>query len=129
MKLEIGHFVLRVRSLDVSVPFYCGVLGMRERRRSRTRRMAFLSFGARDHDIGLLEVGAPAHPRDEARAGLAHIAFRVGDSSADLRAFMEHLDGLGLAPRRTAKHDFSSSIYLEDPDGIELEVYVDAAER
>lgn len=125
MKLELGHVVLKVRSLDISVPFYCSVLGMHERRRSKVRPMAFLSFGDRDHDIGLLEVDASEQPHDQTRAGLAHVAFRIGDRVEKLRAFRKHLDALGVAPQSMTEHRFSSSIYVRDPDGIELEVYVD----
>ncbi len=128
MKLELGHLVLNVQNLDVSVPFYCNVLGMRLRRRGKVngRQMAFLSFGSKDHDIGLLEVGASAHPQDETRAGLRHVAFRIGDRIEQLRAFKKHLDVLGITPRRTSEHRTSWSIYMQDPDGIELEVYVDS---
>ncbi len=128
MKLELGHLVLNVQNLDVSVPFYCNVLGMRLRRRGKVngRQMAFLSFGSKDHDIGLLEVGASAHPQDETRAGLRHVAFRIGDRIEQLRAFKKHLDVLRITPRRTSEHRTSWSIYMQDPDGIELEVYVDS---
>jgi len=128
MKLEIGHVVLKVRSLDISLPFYCGVLGMHERRHRKVdgRQMVFLAFGERDHDIGLLEVGASTQPHDETRAGLAHVAFRIGDRIENLRAFKKHLDALGIVPDSVTEHRFSSSIYLRDPDGIELEVYVDS---
>ena len=128
MKLELGHLVLNVQNLDVSVPFYCNVLGMRLRRRGKVngRQMAFLSFGSKDHDIGLLEVGASAHPQDDTRAGLRHVAFRIGDRIEQLRAFKKHLDVLGITPRRTSEHRTSRSIYMQDPDGIELEVYVDS---
>jgi catechol-2,3-dioxygenase len=128
MKLELGHLVLNVNDLSVSVPFYCKVLGMRLRRRGKVngRPMAFLSFGSKDHDIALLELGASAHPRDEARAGLRHVAFRVGDQIEQLHAFKKHLDVLAITPRRMSEHRTSRSIYLQDPDGIELEVYVDS---
>ena len=128
MKLELGHLVLNIKSLDVSVPFYRNVLEMRLRRRGKVggRQMAFLSFGSKDHDIALLEVGASAHPQDETRAGLRHVAFRVGDRIEHLRAFKEHLDLLGITPHRMSEHRTSQSIYLQDPDGIELEVYVDS---
>jgi catechol-2,3-dioxygenase len=128
MKPEIGHVVLKVRSLRVSVPFYCSVLGMHERRRRKvnSREMAFLTFGERDHDIGLLEVGASAHPHDEARAGLRHVAFRIGDRIEELHVFKAHLDTVGIEPERMTEHRFSKSIYLRDPDGLELEVYVDS---
>jgi catechol-2,3-dioxygenase len=128
VKLELGHIVLNVRSLDVSMPFYRDVLGMRMRRGGRVngRPMAFLSFGSKDHDIALLEVGLSASPQDETRAGLRHVAFRIGDRIEQLRTFKKHLDVLGITPRRTSEHRTSWSIYMQDPDGIELEVYVES---
>jgi catechol-2,3-dioxygenase len=128
VKLELGHLVLNVKNLDVSVPFYCNALGMRLRRRGKVngKPMAFLSFGLKDHDIGLLEVGASAHPQDDTHAGLRHVAFRMGGRIEQLRAFKEHVDVLGITPRRTNEHRTSQSIYMQDPDGIELEVYVES---
>jgi len=128
MKLELGHLVLNVKHLNASVPFYCKVLGMRLRRRGKVngRPMAFLSFGSKDHDVALLELGASAHSLDEARAGLRHVAFRIGDRIEQLHAFKKHLDVLSITPRRMSEHRTSRSIYLQDPDGIELEEYVDS---
>jgi catechol-2,3-dioxygenase len=101
---------------------------MRLRRRGKVngRPMAFLSFGSKDHDIALLELGASAPPQEETRAGLRHVAFRIGDRIEQLRAFQKHLDILGITPRRTSEHRTSWSIYMQDPDGIELEVYVES---
>jgi len=94
VKLELGHLVLNVKNLGVSVPFYRNVLRMRLRRRGKVngRQMAFLSFGSKDHDIGLLEIGASAHPQDDTRVGLRHVAFRIGDRIEQLHAFKKHLD-------------------------------------
>jgi len=88
--------------------------------------MAFLSFGSKDHDIGLLVAVASAHPQGDTHAGLRHVAFRIGDRIEQLRAFKKHLDVLGITPRRTSEHRTSRSIYMQDPDGIELEVYVES---
>lgn len=131
MNVELGHLVIGVRSLDVSVPFYCRVFGMRKRRERgstemRGKPMAFLTFGDRDHDIALLELGISAHPHDETRAGLQHIAFRVGGRIEQLREFRKRLDDLGVVPYRMREHHVSWSIYLRDPDGIELEAYVES---
>jgi len=43
-----------------------------------------------------------------------------------LHAFKKHLDVLAITPCRMSEHRTSRSIYLQDPDGIELEVYVDS---
>ena len=101
---------------------------MRERRfrKAHGRGIAFLTFGERDHDIGLLEVGAFDETRDGTRAGLAHIAFCIGDRVELLRAFKKHLDAMGIELERMVEHRVSRSIYLRDPDGIELEIYVDS---
>jgi len=43
MKAELGHVVLKAGSLNVSVPFYCSVLGMRERRHREVEHRVDLS--------------------------------------------------------------------------------------
>lgn len=88
--------------------------------------MAFLSFGTRDHDIALSQLDAGALAHDGLRAGLRHVAFRIGDRVEQLRAFKMRLDCLGIGARRMLQHRVSSSIYLLDPDGMELEIYVDS---
>ena len=87
--------------------------------------MAFLTFGEKDHDIGLLKLSTPAQRHDPAHADLAHIALCIGDRIEELGAFKKHLSALGIVPQRETEHLFSSSVYIQDPDGIEIEVYVD----
>lgn len=132
MDVKLGHLVIGVRSLEAAVPFYCRVFGLRKRRERRStevrgKPMAFLTFGDQDHDIALLELGSSAQPHDETRAGLQHIAFRVGGGIEQLRAFKKRLDALGIGPCRMREHRVSWSLYFRDPDGIELEAYVDSA--
>ncbi len=58
MKVEaLSHIVLKVRSLETSIPFYRDVLGLKLVARYRGA-MAFFSAGSNHHDIALLEVGA-----------------------------------------------------------------------
>jgi len=57
--LKLGHAVLKVRSLAVSVPFYRDVIGLTEVAR-HGGRMAFFSCGENHHDLALLEIGAQA---------------------------------------------------------------------
>jgi catechol-2,3-dioxygenase len=128
MAYELAHLVINVGNLDASVDFYCKVLGLKVRRRGDVngRNMAFLHFDRQDHDIGMVEVGHAAPTGAGRGPGLRHIAFRVGSHMDDLRAFRHHLEGLGIAPARTARHRTSLSIYLQDPDGIELEGFIDS---
>jgi catechol-2,3-dioxygenase len=128
MKVQLGHLVLNVRSLKISERFYRRVLGMKKRRAGTVNgnAMVFLTFGSKDHDIALLEVGNLARPPAGACAGLRHIGFRIGDQIAHLRKFHKHLSRVGITPVRTAEHRVSQSIYFRDPDGIEIEIYVDS---
>ena len=129
---RLGNVALRVRSLAVSVPFYTAVLGLREvARLDGPERdivgveMAFLSFGSNHHDLALLE--APqTRPADPLCAGLAHVALRIGDNIETLRAFRAHLRDQGVALTHGRDHEVSQSLYLRDPDGLLVEVYVDA---
>ena len=123
--------VLRVRSLAISVPFYTGVLGLREvarldgpERDIVGGELAFLSFGSNHHDIALFE-SPEAGPADPQCAGLVHLALRIGDSIETLRAFYAHLREQGVALAQSRDHEVSQSLYLRDPDGLMVEVYVD----
>jgi catechol-2,3-dioxygenase len=125
---SMGHAVINVRHIGTSLAFY-EKLGLRVRRRSRMNGvlMVFLSFGERDHDLALRERGPAAAAYDRAGIGLAHLAFRIGDRLEQLRAFKRGLDARHVEINRMTEHRNSNSIYLRDPDGIEVEFYVDSA--
>jgi catechol 2,3-dioxygenase len=88
--------------------------------------MAFFSTGDNHHDVAVLEVGpdAPAPPRDG--TGLYHVALRIGTTLEELRAARAHLEAHGVRNLRLRDHLVSQSIYLSDPDGNDIELYVDA---
>lgn len=122
---KLGHAVLKVRSLATSVPFYRDVLGLTEVARYGSQ-MVFFSCGDNHHDLALLEVGADAPPPTERQVGLYHLAFKIGDSLDDLRACREHLTAHGVSLAGQADHRVSQALYCHDPDGIMIELYVDA---
>jgi len=122
---KLGHAVLKIRSLDASVPFYRDVLGLNEVARYGAN-MAFFSCGDNHHDLALLEVSAGAAPPDDRQVGLYHLAFKIGDSLDELRAFRDHLAAHGVAIVGQADHRVSQALYCHDPDGILIELYVDA---
>jgi catechol-2,3-dioxygenase len=128
MKTTLGHVVLNVTSIRESERFYRQVLGMKKRRGGKVngKAMVFLTFGSRDHDVALLESDPAARCANRSGVGLRHIAFRIGERLEELRAFKKHLDKLGIAPNRITEHRVSQSIYLHDPDGVEIEIYVDS---
>lgn len=127
MNARLGHLVLHVSDLARSTRFYCEVLGLRRRRGGifNGDKMVLLTFGENDHDLGLVELPAPARSSDASSPGLDHVAFRIGDSIEALREFKAHLDRLGIRAEQMTEHLYAQSIYLRDPDGIAVEVYVD----
>jgi catechol 2,3-dioxygenase len=125
---NVGHVVLKVRDLERAARFYRDVLGLKEVARGTFGRpMVFFSAtGENHHDVALFEVGSDAVPSEKNQVGLYHVAFRIGHSLEELRAAKEHLEATGVELLRLRDHTVSQSIYLNDPDGNGLELYVDA---
>jgi catechol 2,3-dioxygenase len=76
-----------------------------------------------------MEVGAAAPAPTGNGVGLHHLAFKVGDSPEELRAVRGRLEAAGYPGERASEHTVSQALYLCDPDGIAVELYVDADPR
>ena len=125
MKVQgVGHVVLKVRDLERSARFYAGVLGLREVARM-DNRMAFFSAGANHHDLAVMAMGPEAPAPPPSAVGLAHVAFKIGDSLEALREARDKLEAHGVTIRGLRDHRVSQSVYAEDPDGNTIELYVD----
>jgi catechol 2,3-dioxygenase len=123
---KVGHIVLRVDDLDRALRFYTGVLGLREvaRRDFGEGPMAFLSTGNAHHDIALVE----SKPRAVTRGNnLHHFALKVGDSLEQLADVKRALAAYGVAVHMSLDHHVSQGLYVTDPDGNLIELYVDAS--
>ncbi len=122
---RIGHIVLKVRSLERSRPFYTEVLGLEVMKELPQVKMLFLASNRRDHhEIALAEVGESAGAPKPGDVGLAHCAFRL-KSQEDLLAAYREFKQRGVPISFTVNHGVTRSIYFLDPDGNQLEVYVD----
>lgn len=124
---ELGHVVFFVRSLEKSVHFYRDILGFKPIEATEAPQgFAMFSSGRTHHELLLIEVGpnAPAPPRGR-RAGLYHIGIKIGDSLDELRAAKAELEAAGVPILGMSDHYVSKSLYLQDPDGNEVEVFID----
>lgn len=132
---ELGHAVLFVKDIDQSVHFYRDVLGFRmiEPRDASGNvlpygKAAMFSSGRTHHELLLIEVGHDApHPGTGRRSGLYHLGFKIGDQDDDLRDALEVLRREGVKIAGASDHTMTHSLYIYDPDGNELELYVDVA--
>jgi len=122
---ELGHVVLYVRDLERSRRFYGDLLGWQEIARWG-EQAALFSSGRTHHELLLIEVGEGANPIPPApRVGLYHIGLKVGDSDDELREAVRELHAAGVPIVGMADHTVTHSVYILDPDGNELELYVD----
>jgi catechol 2,3-dioxygenase len=121
---EIGHVVLRVRDLAISTAFYEGVLGFRKIGEIPGRMAFFTATGANHHDLGLQVVGPNAPSPAWNAVGLYHVAIRLPSDEQVRRAYRA-LVAAGAEVVGSSDHGVSHSLYLKDPDGIELELYAD----
>lgn len=122
---NLGHVVFYVRDLKRSVDFYTGAVGLDLSGRIFNNRAALLSGGSTHHELLLIEVGEAQGPMRGKRIGLYHVGWKVGESMDELRAVYTKLEALGYPVDGMSDHTISQSIYLRDPDGNEVELYVD----
>ena len=123
---KVGHVVLRVESLPQALEFYSSVLGLREvaRRDFGEGPMVFLSSGRTHHDLALVETGERSGP-----GSLHHIAMKVGESLQDLAEVKAAVEKAGVPVHMALDHHVSQGLYVSDPDGNLVELYVDADPR
>ena len=122
----LGHVVFYVRYLDRSLRFYRDLLGFKEVGHIFNGAAAALTSGRTHHELLLIQVGDAPGPPPGPRRGLYHIGIKVGDSLDELRAAKKELEGVGIAIDGMSDHTVSQSLYVQDPDGNEVELYVDA---
>lgn len=125
---SLGHVVLKVRDLQRSEAFYAGTLNIPVISRiSDPVHMTFFTLG-NHHDFAIIEVGEDAPSPDPRATGLAHVAFKIGDSHEDFESMRSLLDSYGIDILYTAERALTTSLHLHDPDGNEVELYIDTAD-
>jgi len=124
---ELGHIVLYVRNLGRSVGFYRDVLGWHEVVPDVPGMpAAAFSSGRTHHELLLIEVGENAEALPQGRhVGLYHFGLKVGDTDDELRDALQRVRDAGVRVVGTGDHTVTHSLYILDPDGNEIELYID----
>jgi catechol-2,3-dioxygenase len=125
---ELGHVVLYVRDLERSRRFYRDVLGFDEIHvlGGRGGGAAVYSSGRTHHELLLIQVGEDATPIPAGRrVGMYHFGLKVGETDDELRAALAELKDAGVRVVGASDHTVTHSLYIEDPDGNEIELYID----
>jgi catechol 2,3-dioxygenase len=123
-RVDIGHVHLKVADIDRALEFWHGILGFDITHRYGDQAV-FLSAGGYHHHIALntweSKGGPPPAP---GTTGLYHVAVRYPDRAA-LAAALKRVLEAGVRISGASDHGVSEAIYMHDPDGNGVELYVD----
>ena len=129
--LMFSHMGLSVKDMVKMEDFYTRVLGftVTDRGNAGGMKLVFLSRDPLDHHQIVLASGRPAElpaNTDNPQFGpsINQISFKMA-SLADLRALKDVLEAEGGGNLFPANHGVAWSIYAHDPEGNNLEFFVD----
>ncbi|MDQ0899641.1 MULTISPECIES: VOC family protein [unclassified Paenibacillus] len=117
----VSHVHLIVEKLERSLSFYQGVLGFQLL--DRTETSVSLTLNGKDVLV-TLEQPADVSPKEPRRSGLYHYAILLPDRK-ELAKVIQHFIDIKYPLQGISDHLVSEALYLADPDGNGLEIYVD----
>lgn len=117
---SIDHVALKVRDVELSARWYAEVLGFQRRLQDRIGDVPALMYCGKTA-LNLFPVGdSNIQPvSDQGQTSVMHIAFTVDQQS--LQAYRKRFDAEGI-PYRFVDREVCWSLYLNDPDGNQLEL-------
>jgi len=122
---ELGHVVFYIRNLERSSAFYRDVVGLKQLGTIFNGRGALFSSGRTHHELLLIEVGDAPGPLTGSRLGLYHVGWKLGNKLDLLREHLRRAEDFGCEVEGISDHTVSQSLYIRDPDGNEVELFVD----
>lgn len=115
-----SHVQLKVSDLTRSLEYYTTIIGFEVLK--QTEDTAYLTFDGKNSLLSLVEV-ANVQPLRGGYTGLYHFALLL-PSRKDLGNIVQHFVELNVRVG-ASDHDVSEALYLNDPDGNGIEIYVD----
>lgn len=124
---ELGHIVFFVSDLEKSVHFYEKILGFPLI--GQQPGMAAFGTGRTHHELLLIEVGGKStRPSPAERVGFYHMGLKIGNTDKELKAAIAEMKKHHVEIVGFGDHHVTHSMYIKDPDGNEIELYVDVNE-
>lgn len=123
MKISgLGHVALKVTDMEKSRQFYHGVLGLPYTGEHEEKAMVFFRADGH-HNLALFSVDSV----DNTTPSLDHVAFRLQGGRRELDMAQVELESNGIDVM-SYDHDEVQSLYFNDPDGNQIELYVQLSE-
>lgn len=132
---RFGHVNMYVGDLQASYAFYHDLLGLADAFDEYGLEAWFLSNGNSHHDVALMQAsertlvgrdGLEQKASDRgSRPELNHLAFEMPTERLLVEG-IQRAEAGGLEVHRYYDHQISRSVYLPDPDGVEVEIYADS---
>lgn len=115
---RIAHASLAVEDFDGMLGFYTEIVGLDEMLRGPNDSYSVLSGTAQGHALTLFRAG------EDQPLGLQHVAFEM-ENDRELDEAQERLSKAGIEQAIQLDHTTKRAIFLKDPDGMDVEFFVD----
>ena len=123
---KLGHVHLKVRNLRMAEKFYTRLLGFKITEKVDDA-YTFLSLGKSHHDLALQNAGENAPLPLQNSVGLYHFAVELENERQLAQMYLKLTEN--KIDVSAVDHGISKSIYLSDPDGNGIEIYVSTRKK
>ena len=124
---ELGHIVLYVTDINLMSDFYKNILGFKQV--GKSDKLAAFSSGRTHHELLLIEIGGKPIKDKKLSPGLYHFGLKIGDDDDTFKKAVEDLKNNNVEITGFGDHGVTHSVYIKDPDGNEIELYVDVSDE
>jgi lactoylglutathione lyase len=125
MNAEFAYVGIRVKDMRESIDFYTRILGLKLAGRTRIEKTKGEVASLQSEDAGFqlelnhYDTDSPHNTPYLVGEGLDHLAFKVDNLDEALRT----AEGLGSRTKLDVKTESSRWAYIEDPNGIWIELF------